>query len=136
LVINLRGNVFTGNGEGRKFLELNWVTKQIVEKLGFKPYPGTLNLYLPINVEIEKLLENYRALKIQPEKGYFPAHLYRALLMERVFGAIIRPKIPNYPKNIVEIIAPTNLREIFKLKDGAKVTIELCYNEKSWFKHY
>jgi riboflavin kinase len=128
LVINLKGKVFTGFGEGRKFLEMHWVRKQIIEKLGFEPYLGTLNLYLSADIEIEKLLNKYEAMKIQPEKGYFSALLYRAVLMERLSGAIIRPEIPDYPKTVVEIIAPKNLRDFFKLKDGIEVKVEI-YNK-------
>ena len=44
--IVFKGSVFSGNGEGRKFIELPWVKRQIQEKLGFTPYLGTLNIRL------------------------------------------------------------------------------------------
>ena len=44
--MELAGRVFTGQGEGKKYVSLSWVKHQIKEKLGFDPYPGTLNLRL------------------------------------------------------------------------------------------
>ncbi len=44
--IVFKGTVFSGKGEGRKFIELPWVKRQIEEKLGFTPYSGTLNIRL------------------------------------------------------------------------------------------
>ena len=40
------GTVFSGEGNGKKFVDLPWVKQQIEEKLGFSPYLGTLNLRL------------------------------------------------------------------------------------------
>ena len=44
--IKLDGKVFSGRGEGKKFIELPWVKRQIIKKLGFKPYLGTLDVKL------------------------------------------------------------------------------------------
>jgi CTP-dependent riboflavin kinase len=49
----IAGKVVSGAGEGAYFTRINWVQEQCDERLGFKPYPGTLNLeisneYLPI----------------------------------------------------------------------------------------
>ncbi|MEM0320002.1 MAG: DUF120 domain-containing protein, partial [Candidatus Nezhaarchaeales archaeon] len=44
--IVLTGEVFTGLGEGAYYVSLEGYRSQIVEKLGFDPYPGTLNLRL------------------------------------------------------------------------------------------
>ena len=44
--MKLNGAIFSGGGNGKKFLELPWVKQQIREKLGFTPYPGTLNVKL------------------------------------------------------------------------------------------
>ncbi|MEM3054151.1 MAG: DUF120 domain-containing protein, partial [Candidatus Bathyarchaeia archaeon] len=56
--ICLKGKVFSGTGEGAKFMELPWVKKQMEEKLGFAPYPGTLNIKLSKDeVKLKKLLK-------------------------------------------------------------------------------
>ena len=43
--VTLEGTVFTGLGEGAYYIAKERLSqKQIVEKLGFEPYPGTLKL--------------------------------------------------------------------------------------------
>src|SRR5512139_2120517 len=42
--VTLEGTVFTGLGEGAYYTQKEHYKIQFVEKLGFEPYPGTLNL--------------------------------------------------------------------------------------------
>jgi hypothetical protein len=51
----LEGCLRSGLGEGAGFTALDWVDRQFRAKLGFSPYPGTLNLSLKggVNVVIE-----------------------------------------------------------------------------------
>ncbi|PIU59668.1 riboflavin kinase, partial [Candidatus Bathyarchaeota archaeon CG07_land_8_20_14_0_80_47_9] len=42
----IKGKISTGKGEGAQFVKLPWVRKQIIQKLGFTPFPGTLNIRL------------------------------------------------------------------------------------------
>ncbi|MEM4238834.1 MAG: DUF120 domain-containing protein, partial [Nitrososphaerota archaeon] len=42
----LEGRVFSGMGEGAYYISLPWYRDQIRKKLGFDPYPGTLNVNL------------------------------------------------------------------------------------------
>jgi riboflavin kinase len=39
--------------------------------------------------------------------------------------AIVIPDVPNYPEDVLEIVAPVNLREKLQLKDGDHVEIEV-----------
>ncbi|MEM2577176.1 MAG: DUF120 domain-containing protein, partial [Candidatus Bathyarchaeia archaeon] len=42
--IKLEGKVFSGLGEGAYYISQPEYKKQFIEKLGFNPYPGTLNV--------------------------------------------------------------------------------------------
>lgn len=117
-----KGTVFSGEGEGKKFVDLPWVKKQIKEKLGFSPYSGTLNIRLPKQNGSQKMLEKLQGTIINPEKGYCTGKLIKAHI-GNLKCAIIIPQIPNYPPDVIEIIAPVNLRESFTLKDGSEVTV-------------
>jgi len=125
MIATVKGKVFTGLNEGRRFTELPWVRKIVKEKLGFEPYPGTMNLTLPSDAQIGTLLKKFKGWKIPPEKGYFPGRLYKALIMGKVAGGVVRPEVPSYPENVLEVIAPTCLREEFHLKDGDEVKVKI-----------
>ena len=119
----LTGTVFTGTGEGKKYLTLPWVKHQLEEALDYTPYPGTLNLKLSKqNAAHRKLLETPNATRIQPAQGYSTGILYKAHIGKREC-AIIIPENPTYPRDYLEIIAPDYLREKLKLKDGDKITV-------------
>jgi riboflavin kinase len=75
------GTVFSGSGQGKRFIELPWVNRQIGAKLGFSPYPGTLNIRLtPQSTQKRNNLENVEGILVEPAEGYFLGVLYRALL--------------------------------------------------------
>ncbi len=121
--IILRGKIAAGHGEGKKFLDLLWVKKQIQEKLHFTPYPGTLNLILTNeSVPFRALLKKTQYARIEPAEGFYDGIAIPALINSQKC-AIIVPKIKNYPKNMIEIIAPLNLRQILKIKDGDEVSV-------------
>jgi riboflavin kinase len=121
--IVFKGTVFSGNGEGRKFIELPWVKQQIQEKLGFTPYPGTLNIRLAEDsVEQKKMLEKAKRLEVIPEKGYCIGLLIKAKIGS-LECAIVIPQVPNYPSDVLEVIAPVYLRERLKIADGSEVTV-------------
>lgn len=122
--LRFNGIVFSGDGEGAKFIRLPWVRKQIKEKLGFTPFLGTLNLKIVKGNALESL-KKAKATEIEPAQGYCRAKCFNAYLAGSVKCAIIRPEIVDYPIDVVEIIAPTNLREKLHLKDRDMVEVEI-----------
>jgi len=121
--IELNGKVFSSRGEGKKFLELPWVKRQIKQKLGFTPYPGTLNVKLSEeSAKRKKLLEKAHAIKVCPADGYCSGTLIKAFI-GKLECAIVVPEVAGYPKGVIEIIAPVNLRETLQLEDGCEVTV-------------
>ncbi|MEM1507288.1 MAG: DUF120 domain-containing protein [Candidatus Bathyarchaeia archaeon] len=126
----IRGFVSSGAGEGKKFSSLPWFRKQVEEILGFKPYPGTLNLTLTnedSGVLRKLLINNCLGYRIVPENNYFPGVLYRAIIASSFPGGVIRPLVPSYPTNLVEVIAPICLRKTLKLRDGDKVEVKMFF---------
>jgi riboflavin kinase len=124
--VHMKGKVFSGTGEGAQFASLPWVKRQIKEKIGFIPYPGTLNLRLNNDfVAIRRLLENANAIDILPEPGYCSGKCFKAYIMQRLKCAVILPCVKNYPKDVLEIVAPSNLREKLKLSDGDEVEVKI-----------
>jgi riboflavin kinase len=121
--LTLEGRVFTGEGNGKKFLSLPWVRQQIEENLGFTPFLGTLNLKLTWqSAPLRKQLENAKAVIICPAEGYCVGLLFKALIGKEKCAAIL-PQIKDYPENVLEIIAPVNLRAMLSLVDDDSVTV-------------
>ncbi|MEM2325876.1 MAG: DUF120 domain-containing protein [Candidatus Bathyarchaeia archaeon] len=125
----VRGIVSSGIGEGRKFTSLPWFERQVEENLGFKPYPGTLNLIVCEGCEsLERiLLDNRLGYRIVSENGYFPGVIYRAIVASSFPGGIVRPCVPKYPINLIEVIASVCLRRALNLKDGDKIEVEIFF---------
>lgn len=124
--LQVKGKVFSGSGEGAKFIQLPWVRTQIAEKLGFIPYPGTLNIKTTEGSrELKKLLKKEKTIEISPIEGFCRGRCFKAILMNNLKCAIIVPEIPNYTENTIEVIARVNLREKFKLKDGDVIEVKI-----------
>ena len=124
--VQVKGKVFSGKGEGSKFIELPWVKSQIKEKLGFTPFKGTLNLILDGNgSKISEALTKAKPIIIMPKPGYCQGKCFKANVMGLVEGVIVIPEVEDYPENVLEVIAPVNLREKFGLKDGDLVEVSV-----------
>ena len=129
--ITLEGTVFTGLGEEAYYISLEQYRKQFIEKLGFDPYPGTLNLKLTTDYDIKTRseLEAYPAVEIEGFKDenrtFGNVKCYPAIIENKVKGAIVSALRSHYDASIVEVIAPVPLRKHLKLKDGHKVKVEV-----------
>lgn len=121
--IEFSGAVISGDGDGRKFIELPWVKRQMTEKLGFTPYSGTLNVKLDEkSVKQRKLLKKAPSEEICPAEGYYNGLLFKAFI-GILECAIVLPEVPGYPNDLLEIIASVNLRKTLQLEDGFEVTV-------------
>jgi riboflavin kinase len=102
-----------------------------IEKLGFDPYPGTLNLKLTTDYDLKTLteLEAYPAIEIQgfknEDRTFGLVKCYPAKINNKVRGALIFALRSHYDRSVVEVIAPVYLRKQLNLKDGHKVKVEV-----------
>jgi riboflavin kinase len=129
--VTLEGIVFTGLGEGAYYTAKEQYRKQFIEKLGFDPHPGTLNLKLTTEYDIKTRseLEAYPAIEIEgfrnENRTFGPVKCYPAIIEGKVKGAIIFAFRSHYDTSVIEIIAPIFLRKQLNLKDGHKAKIEV-----------
>jgi riboflavin kinase len=124
------GKVFSGVGEGAFYVSL--YSRRFLEKLGFKPYPGTLNLKLLADVDaFSQCLSKANPIIVEPPlipgmrlgvvyvypveiEDYFNPHTF-----------MVRPQITVYRGDVVELIADVSLREELSLDDGSRVRFRL-----------
>jgi riboflavin kinase len=125
--VKLIGEAISGKGDGRKYIQLPWVVQQIKEKIGFIPYPGTLNLKLnESSVKEKSRLEDKSSERICPAKGYCWGLLFKAKTNDVECGLVI-PQIEHYPKDLIEIISPINLRDKLKIQNGNILRVIVYY---------
>ncbi|MEM3922393.1 MAG: DUF120 domain-containing protein [Nitrososphaerota archaeon] len=126
----LTGRVFTGLGEGAYYIQIPFYMRQFEEKLGFKPYPGTLNLKLIRRDDVLKRALVERAARIEIEKfsdgrrSYGGARCIKARVGEED-AAIIFIERTHYPRDVIEILSPVCLRERLGLKDGDLLSVRV-----------
>jgi len=129
--ITLEGVVFTGLGEGAYYISKERYRKQFIEKLGFDPYPGTLNLKLTTDYDAKTRseLEAYPAIEIEgfrnEDRTFGSVKCYPVTIENRVKGALILALRSHYDTSVVEVIAPVFLRKHLNIKDGHKVKVEV-----------
>jgi riboflavin kinase len=128
----LEGAVIDGLGEGRYYVSVPGYHEQFVEKLGFDPYPGTLNLQLspaciPIRAKIDAIgwieIEGF----VADNRTFGNARCLPCTVGGQP-GAIVMPGRSHYPEDIVEIISPMELRKILNLETGSIVVVEIAYD--------
>jgi riboflavin kinase len=129
--VTLEGILFSGLGEGAYYVTRDGYRKQFIEKLGFDPYPGTLNLKLTSDYDMKTRseLETYPAIEVQGFKNetrtYGPVKCFPAVINNRVKGAVLSAMRSHYDSSVLEIISSDYIRSKLKLKDGNKVKVEI-----------
>jgi riboflavin kinase len=126
----LNATVFSGMAEGSYYMGLEGYKKQFTSKLGFTPFPGTLNLRIkPEEISKRKLVNSYPSIWIEgfanEKRTYGAAKCYRATINGKVTGAIIVPVRAHYGDDVLEVIAADPLRKKLKLKDGDTIQVRI-----------
>ena len=124
--IGFEGAITRGLGKGAVFLSIGHYKEKIKEKIGFEPHPGTLNLQ--IGRKKSGFLNKIAPIRVEgfkkEGKAYGGASCYK-IRINGISAAIIVPDLTNHGENMVEVIAPVDLKSELNVKDGDKVNIEL-----------
>lgn len=129
--VTLEGVLFSGLGEGAYYVTKDRYRKQFMEKLGFDPYPGTLNLKLTSDYDMKTRseLETYPSIEVQGFKNetrtYGPVKCFPAVVNNKVKGAVVSAMRSHYDASVLEVISSDYIRSKLKLKDGNKVKVEI-----------
>ncbi len=127
--ITIEGRVFSGLGEGEYYIGIPNYRKQLAQKLGFNPFPGTLNVKLETERDMEAKAELERTPPTRidgfrdDKRTYGGANCYN-VTVNGMEAAVIVIERTHHPVDVVEIISPFFLRKKLKLKDGSTVRIK------------
>ncbi len=128
IIKGIKGKVVTGVGQGSFFASLDWVKKQCLDKLGFEPWPGTLNLeVLDEDVHILELLKGVEGITIVPPDPNFCEGKCLKTHIDAIPTALVVPeeKVRVHGGKIIEILAPVKLKEALNITDGDVVSVFL-----------
>lgn len=127
--LEIEGTIVKGLGEGGFYVSLPGYRKQFRKKLGFDPFPGTLN----IRVEKKDEWKRQRILQDEPviisgfrkrKRSYGDLFAYRCKLDGKSCAAIF-PVRTHHGPDIIEIVCPFNAKKALGKKDGDRVKIVL-----------
>lgn len=126
--LGFSGEVASGLGEGRYYLSQPGYVVQFAERLGYTPYPGTLNLRLTADALLRVgELAHWDGLRIDgfqaSGRTFGGATCHRATMNGRPCH-LIRPDRTHHT-NVVEFIAAESLRDALHIRDGDRVDIVL-----------
>ncbi len=122
----LSGAVVSGLGEGRYYLSQPGYVLQFAERLGYTPYPGTLNV--KVTGEAQRLAEAIRGLDgvridgFQANGRTFGGAVCLPATLNGTPCHLIRPDRTHYA-DVLEFISVERLRDRLRLEDGSIVEI-------------
>ncbi len=132
--LTLTGSVTSGMGEGKHYITLPGYERQFETKLGYTPFPGTLNVDLDdASIRARAELEAQASIPIDSweddDRTYGAATCYPADVAaddQRFQPAhVIVPDRTHHDEANIEVIAPVKLRDELGLDDGETLSIHL-----------
>ena len=130
--LSFEGKVVSGMGEGKYYISQTGYTSQFEERLGFLPFPGTLNLLVEKEQDmyVRQMLEGSPYILVEGFSNglrTFGAVKCYSVEVNGIPGALIMPLRTHHPKNVIEIISSENLKARLKLKDGDYVCVKVIF---------
>jgi riboflavin kinase, archaea type len=131
--IDFEGTVVSGMGEGAYYMSLEGYRKQFKDKLGFEPYPGTLNVKLidQIFMKARREIGRYPSVFINGFsdnlRTYGWVKCYKANINKGAVNnaAALVLERTHYDDSMLEIIAPICLKEAIGIQNGDRISIKV-----------
>jgi len=120
------GVIQKGVGKGTFFTQLDWVVDQFEKALGFRPFPGTLNVRIS-DADLSRLDAFFteKDFELIPDNPEFCSALLKRVWVDGIPGAAVFPSedVRIHGKAIIEIMAGCHLMEALHRENGDQVTI-------------
>lgn len=127
--LRFRGAVVSGLGEGRYYLSQPGYVVQFTERLGYTPYPGTLNVKVPgDDLTTIGSVRHWSGIRIDgfqaSGRTFGGATCYPARLNGRSCHLIVPDR--THHKDVVEFIAKEYLRDALRIKDSDPIDVVIA----------
>lgn len=129
--IDLSGVLVAGMGEGKYYMSLKGYTKQFAQKIGYVPFPGTLNVKLDKKEHVESLrqLNNLDGTKIDGfsdgKRTYGWVKCFTCKLNDKVDAQLIMLERTHHDLSTIELISKFEIRKKLALKSGSPISIKI-----------
>jgi riboflavin kinase len=126
----INGEVTSGLGEGGYYMRIQGYREQFREKIGFDPYPGTLNLKLKTEDDrrTRQILQDLEGIEIkgfrEKDRTFGPVKCFKAEI-DGIEGAVVIPERTHHGFDSLEVIAPQKIRDALNLRDGDIVSVKV-----------
>lgn len=127
--VKLEGRLVSGMGEGAYYMSLEGYTKQFKSKIGYVPFPGTLNVKLDRKVHRQaiKQFESAGGIKINGfsdgTRTFGWVKCFSCTVNDSIKCKLIILERTHHDDSIIELISEACIRETGKFSDGSKVSI-------------
>ena len=131
--MDFEGNVISGMGEGAYYMSLEGYRRQFREKLGYEPYPGTLNVRLTDQIYMNGRLELGKHPSIfingfsDGTRTYGWVKCYRATINDGAIdnAAVLVLERTHYDDSMLEVIGPISIKQTAGIKNGDRIKVQV-----------
>jgi riboflavin kinase len=131
--IDFEGSVVSGMGEGAYYMSLEGYRRQFKDKLGYEPYPGTLNVRLVDQLYMNARRELGRHPSIfvdgfsDSTRTYGWVKCYRAIINDGAVdnAAVLVLERTHYDDRMLEVIAPVSIKQAAGIKNGDRIKVQV-----------
>tara|TARA_B110000014_G_scaffold225220_1_gene183853 strand:+ start:22 stop:714 length:693 start_codon:yes stop_codon:yes gene_type:complete len=129
--LSITGTIISGMGEGAYYMSMKGYTKQFKSKLGYIPYPGTLNVHIKEKIFSEAIsqLSNYEGVKINSfsdgKRTFGWVKCFKAKINNKIDCELILLERTHHDTTIVEFIAKNSIRKSLKIGNKSNVKIKI-----------
>jgi len=134
--LEFKGTIISGMGEGAYYMSMKGYTKQFKTKLGYVPFPGTLNVKLKNKeyTEAKRSLDAYGGIMINGfsdgKRTYGWVKCYPAKINNSIDSALITLERTHYDDSVIELISYTNIKKVAKLSTGSQISVRIPITSK------
>lgn len=134
--IEFKGTIVSGMGEGAYYMSMKGYAKQFKSKLGYIPFPGTLNVKLKDKefIEAKRTLDTHPGIMINGfsdgKRTYGWVKCYPSKINNSIDAALITLERTHHDDSVIELISKENIKKTTKLSTGSQISIRVPIRSK------